>query len=215
MKTDKILCFLVLISVVGCATPFGTYMKDRGNDFADCFKADVGVGLGIDAQVMVTDIVAIGVGGSVTRKVGFKGRHVNDWWDKHFGFPLMPFLLIYEVEGRPCWPWVTTSIGTFGGEWEHALMKCYLPHHEDPNFPTAHTWSVLFLNCANLIGCRVKPFIDVYDIECGVTAGVVGARVGFSPGQFLDFVLGWSGVDIGKDDTKEKEKEPTVPAKEP
>ncbi|MCZ6689741.1 MAG: hypothetical protein O7H41_09070 [Planctomycetota bacterium] len=28
----------------------------------------------------------------------------------------------------------------------------------------------------------------------------MGARVGFSPGEFVDFFLGWFGVDIAGDD---------------
>ena len=29
---------------------------------------------------------------------------------------------------------------------------------------------------------------------------MVGGRVGFSPGEFLDFLLGWVGIDIADDD---------------
>lgn len=45
-----------------------------------------------------------------------------------------------------------------------------------------------------------KARIHAFDIEAGVFAGIVGARVGFSPGEFVDFLLGWFGVDIAGDD---------------
>ena len=41
--------------------------------------------------------------------------------------------------------------------------------------------------------------LRVADIGVGVAA-IVGARVGFSPGELLDFTLGIVGVDIGNDD---------------
>ena len=32
------------------------------------------------------------------------------------------------------------------------------------------------------------------------SAPLLGASVGFSPGEFLNFLLGWFGVDIAGDD---------------
>ena len=42
--------------------------------------------------------------------------------------------------------------------------------------------------------------IHAFDIEASVYAGIVYARAGFSPGEFVDFLLGWFGVDIAGDD---------------
>lgn len=42
--------------------------------------------------------------------------------------------------------------------------------------------------------------IHVLDVEARLYLGVVYAKVGFSPGQFVDFVLGWFGADIAGDD---------------
>ena len=42
--------------------------------------------------------------------------------------------------------------------------------------------------------------IHAFDIEASVYAGIVYARAGFSPGELLDFLLGWFGVDIAGDD---------------
>jgi hypothetical protein len=43
--------------------------------------------------------------------------------------------------------------------------------------------------------------IHAFDIEAGISALFVGVRVGFSPGELLDFLLGWFGIDIAGDDT--------------
>ncbi|MCZ6691323.1 MAG: hypothetical protein O7H41_17180 [Planctomycetota bacterium] len=45
-----------------------------------------------------------------------------------------------------------------------------------------------------------RAHIHAFDIEASVYAGMVYARAGFSPGEFVDFLLGWFGVDIAGDD---------------
>jgi hypothetical protein len=42
---------------------------------------------------------------------------------------------------------------------------------------------------------------DRFDIEASATAILWNIRVGFRAGQFVDFLLGWFGLDIGYDDT--------------
>ena len=42
--------------------------------------------------------------------------------------------------------------------------------------------------------------IHVFDIEAGFFVLFAGARAGFSPGEFVDVILGWFGVDIAGDD---------------
>ena len=42
--------------------------------------------------------------------------------------------------------------------------------------------------------------IHAFDIEAGVFVLLAGVRVAFSPGEFVDFFLGWFGVDIAGDD---------------
>jgi hypothetical protein len=45
-----------------------------------------------------------------------------------------------------------------------------------------------------------KARVHAFDIEVGVFALILGARAGFSPGELLDFILGWVGIDIAEDD---------------
>ncbi|MCZ6691091.1 MAG: hypothetical protein O7H41_15995, partial [Planctomycetota bacterium] len=42
--------------------------------------------------------------------------------------------------------------------------------------------------------------LHAFDIEAHLVIGFVGVRAGFSPGEFVDFLLGWFGVDIAGDD---------------
>ena len=51
--------------------------------------------------------------------------------------------------------------------------------------------------------------LHAFDIEVGATVLIIGARAGFSPGEFLDFLLGWFGVDIAGDDHRLEPREKT------
>ena len=189
-----------LLLLAGCATPFGTYMKDRGNDFADIFKADIGYGLGIDAHVIATDFIATGAGASATSKIGFKGRYVDDWKDYHIGIPILPFIEWMNTSqcGGAHVDWCITDVAQLGTGKGGTV-------HEDSSFPSTGSMSILFVNTIGFVDDK-KPLLDKFDLECSATAGVIGVHIGFSPGQLFDFVFGWTGMDIGKDDTKDKEK---------
>ena len=43
--------------------------------------------------------------------------------------------------------------------------------------------------------------IDQFGLELGAFGGVVGTRVGFNPLEFVDFLLGFAGLDLLFDDT--------------
>ena len=82
---------LILIALVFCTScaGFGTYMKDRGLDFVDCFKADVGYGYGLSADIKATSFINAGAGFSLMHKYGFKGRYSGYWGDIQAGFPFV------------------------------------------------------------------------------------------------------------------------------
>lgn len=47
---------------------------------------------------------------------------------------------------------------------------------------------------------RTRARVHAFDIEASVHALLVHVRAGISPGEILDFALGWVGVDIAADD---------------
>ncbi len=197
---------LFIISAViccsGCA-PFSVYIKDRGLDFIDCFRADIGVGIGVDVHVKVADLISLGFGVSGLDKVGMKGRHVGRWKDVHASLLIIGFVNV----GRPV-------------DEKYIDVKRYL-NGEIIEYKRTHivggyqTISYMGINSGPLIlpgffshesppAEPLDPFEDMvnaFDVEVGATAGVVGVRLGFSFGQFLDFITGWFGADIAKDDT--------------
>ena len=45
-----------------------------------------------------------------------------------------------------------------------------------------------------------KARLHAFDVEAGVFVLFFGARAGFSPGEFFDFLVGWFGFDPANDD---------------
>jgi hypothetical protein len=45
--------------------------------------------------------------------------------------------------------------------------------------------------------------MQFWDLEVGVMALVAGVDLGFNLAEFADFFLGWFGLDLGGDDTRE------------
>jgi hypothetical protein len=50
-----------------------------------------------------------------------------------------------------------------------------------------------------------RDWLHDFDFEAGGMA-LLGITIGFSLGEFLDFLLGWFGLDIADDDTPSRRK---------
>jgi hypothetical protein len=87
MKTVVLIAFICALILSGCASE-DKFMLDRWADFADIFKADVGVGIGAGAQLRATELLSLGAGGGVMWKTGFKGRYSGSWKDIEIGWPV-------------------------------------------------------------------------------------------------------------------------------
>ena len=66
--------------------------------------------------------------------------------------------------------------------------------------PTIHWRASPRVWSADAIRRNRRAHIHLFDIEVRVHALIMSARAGFSPGEFVDFLLGWFGVDIAGDD---------------
>lgn len=74
-----------VISALGCQSSFDLYAKNRGNDFLDMFKAKVGVGIGLHADIEATDMAHLGAGASAI-PLTF-GINKNSPWLKKYFYP--------------------------------------------------------------------------------------------------------------------------------
>lgn len=173
----------VAFSGVSCANP-GAYWADRGLDFVDCFKVSGGLGMGLDVHARVTDYYSIGFGFADTVNAGFNGRKLEISNNMHAG------VVGYDL-------YVKSRLLSTG---ENVRVN---------NTYISVLGFVLFDYDSIFKNAVVA---DRFDIEVAATLVYLNARVGFRLGQFADFLLGWTGVDIGYDDTP---AEIAAPAPEP
>lgn len=172
-------CFLLS----GCA-----YFENRARDLLDVVHVDVagGAGLGLHARASV---VHTGFGYGQMYRMGLLPRP----WGKHATVGIRPEFhsdfLIHQragvMSGTPnafyddplAFTWLSRKDET---EDLHHCWFLHLPDHA-PALPRGRAWELL-------------------DVSVTANAGLVGARLGASPGQWFDFLLGWFGLDIAGDD---------------
>jgi len=166
---------LLVICVAGCSTP---YMIDRGRDAADIFTIGMDYGIGAKARVgpIQTGLIFAAPAG------GLRGGQISDGG----AGPLVPtqWDLQYIFGGNEvfCRTFITPrpergkDFEAIGGDiapfWHH------LYYGENTPSPAPYYYS------------QIEIAVDL----------LVGVRLGFNPGELLDFLLGWFWVDIYHDD---------------
>jgi hypothetical protein len=166
--------------VQGCA-----YTAARGRDFTDVLSLGISGGGGLGARATATRLVALELGAQ-------KDEKLVGWRERNFG-------------------WVESSYGLLFASWRQpSLDEEPLPEKspfqlittsQRRNFFPARTEveetrHIFFI----LAGARgVRP-VTALDVGVGLSALIAGLEVTVSPGELVDFLLGWFGVDIGRDD---------------
>jgi len=153
----------------------GTYFKDRLNDFVDIFSLSLSLGIGVQANVRVTQIVEAGGlfwGGS---KFGFIGRQGGAWEETVAEFG-MPGFYIRSVQ-------ITPASGNI----------------EPANTERGQS---LWIFCGDE-GIPYDSGYDRKFWQVGATAhaGLVGLDFSVNLKELFDFLLGWTTLDISNDDT--------------
>jgi hypothetical protein len=186
-KTIQLLLLVGLAAIsTGCAST-GGYFVDRGRDAADIFTASVGEGGGAKARVgpiqvglfAGTDLAGLR-SGEIFPQTGVSPRGEDVYWS-------------LAIPGEWGWlagwdAWRPSQTATARGKTVGAGSRFpFVMTEVGPN--DRSVWS--------------RPYI--YQIE--VAAGLGGTlRLGFNPGELLDFVLGWFIIDIYNDDLEWKKR---------
>ncbi|MCZ6691122.1 MAG: hypothetical protein O7H41_16160 [Planctomycetota bacterium] len=198
---------LILIAIItvatGCQTTVGNYLGNRGRDLGECFtiQAALGVGLAVEAKLAGVAHVCVGAGGPVL-PLGFEYGRFNP----PRIYDIVPFHSAYA--GLP--------VSFLLGPKSHTGTRLY-PLHLSSDFPRNEEHSCYWLlpglfsfqrDVKWIWGSQGSTWarIHAFDIEAGVFVGIIGVRAGFSPGEFVDFLLGWFGVDIAGDDVRVKSR---------
>jgi hypothetical protein len=182
---------LVLVVVAlagsGCISP-RAYFADRWADAKDVFTASVGTGGGVKARVGPIN-AGLFVDSDVAGLRGGEGFFIPGDFNHRAGLfeDIDYVVLAWGVEGfTPQGNWSLRERGK-----------------------SFDAYGIVFF--------RARPGCYSYYTQIEVAAGAGGTlRLGFNPGELLDFVLGWFGLDIYGDDLNaRKEREEEKKAKEP
>jgi len=222
-------------ALAGCMTP-GTYWRDRGADLLDCATVQAGYGILAEAQVQTTPFIGTGLGMGWARLWGFDGRAAGRFERVHVALPFYPFLVPFVRRfGRELSRAIAEALAApFGLElrppapveplplWERLLTSSSVIESPggdaSPQRFRRRGAKILVLDARVIPAARSDPLFEdempprhpvtALDMTVAATLMPVSARVGVSPGQILDFLLGWTTIDIANDDAKSQE---TIP----
>lgn len=182
----KITVQLAILSVTacltGCTSPNG-YLVDRGRDAADVFTAAIGTGAGVKIRVgpVQAGLMANNdLEGLRCGRIGPLGSF-GDYMDTVTPFP-------YKVSERSRYfldkeyPWRYPRYA-FGDDY-------FMGSDRGKNYAAVSPFP--FLSLAG------QP--EYYSQVEVVVAAFVSIRLGLNPGELLDFLLGWSTLDVYGDD---------------
>jgi len=184
MKIVKTVCCVVgAICLTGCCTMHG-YLTDRAHDASDVITATVGIGVG--AKVRAGPVQA-----ALLYNVDQVGLRAGKYFCAALGDD--PTLEVYSL-----FPFPYSELGPAG------------------NFGVEVPATILFEGDKRGKGfAAYSPFPCIAvgadpefytQIEVAIGLGL-STRLGFNPGEFLDFLLGWVGIDIYNDDLNKKRKD--------
>ena len=168
----------------GCASP---YLKDRGNDLSDIF--DIGITISSEAQFRLDFqpfLFTLGYSDVEGKLIGFGSRNwgVND----------------FESKG---WGALLTGEGKYGtGPFNPADPRQVWPVNS-PNAPEEQP-----LYGMGLLPPAESQVLWTKYVECnkGIHLGWVGIHLPCRPLDLIDFVLGFTTLDIMQDDTASAEQ---------
>jgi hypothetical protein len=174
-----ILSLAVIATLTGCST---TYMVDRRRDAADILT--LGVGLGLGAKV----------------RVG----------------PLQTGLLFEsDMAALRGGEFVNYKEGAYNEEFLFTGMEIFAPEEFKPPYPqrgkTFKAYGGLsWIPFVHLVNEETEMHCYSYYTQIELVGALYGSvRVGVNPGELVDFVLGWTTIDIFNDDVETKKTKET------
>ncbi|MCZ6689659.1 MAG: hypothetical protein O7H41_08660 [Planctomycetota bacterium] len=225
----------ILMVATGCQTTVGNYLANRGRDFGESFRVQVGAGPGIGVSVAGAGLAHVGLSVAMVPRVAGIGwaygegysfglGAAGNTWDTEVDYSVIVPAFVAAVAAvvskgkghggtRLVWyPIPTTRRGRISGTSARggriSGTSAFHWQQEAVSQPSLNG-RLSDHSCYCILPCvlsrvsrkaRPKAGVHAFDVETRVYAGIVYAKAGFSPGEFLDFFLGWFGVDIAGDD---------------
>jgi len=198
-RTAQLVVLLSLaVLATGCATP---YMTNRGRDAKDIVTGMIGWGGGAKARIGPANVGLFAAFDLSGLRGGHCGPVSHDFAPYDLTLTLCSLerfdsYLLEDAKARHktffSQGYLGLTVAGLGMEAYRKVGDAYHPKKvERLDFlPT------------DLIGQEILPYYTQVEIAMGVWRTL---RLGFNPGELLDFVLGWTGIDIFNDDVEKWE----------
>ena len=197
---------LALLLLTSCSA-VGNYAADRGLDFLDQYRVAVGAGTSVGVRAKALGLADTGL------MMGLRPRATSLGW--RYGTPLVFNINDSRMDGNQA-QIITTSTtvglnigdGSYASGWNSFAVLPAVFTWTDAT-PTDFDWEVPeegttfedshWLWSSETFANNRYAQIHAFDVEIGI-ALLVYLDVGLSPGELLDFWLGWLTIDIAQDD---------------
>ncbi|MBI3818937.1 MAG: hypothetical protein HY286_09635 [Planctomycetes bacterium] len=177
-KLLKSLLLLIPASFfTSCKTTTGGYFQDRLNDFIDIVPFDVAAGPGFYVGARGTAFAGVGIGYDKVRRAGWHHRTANATEAS-------------DLRGFKSWR-----------ETEAGLVVLWT-RSDDPTKGAGNVGFIVPVQ-PEKTPLSFRPGLELgsaLDAEVTIHLGFVGLRIGASPLQAIDWLLGWTTLDILNDD---------------
>lgn len=176
-STIAALSLMIACALPSCKTTTGGYFSDRLNDTIDMIPFNVAAGPGFYIGARATAFAGVGIGYDETHRAGWHHR-TSDAKDPA---DLKGFKSWHEKEVGVVALWTRTS---------------------DPDGGAGNVGFVVPTRCEEF-PWKFRPHLEAgsaLDAEVTIHLGIVGFRIGASPIQAIDWLLGWTTLDVLNDD---------------
>lgn len=193
--TLPVLFIFLPFFVTSCKTTTSGYFADRLNDTIDMIPLNVAAGPGFYIGARATAFAGVGIGYDEAHRAGWHHRTS----DAKEASDLRGFKSWHEREMGLVVLWSRTDDPSGG-----AGNVGFVVPVQDREFPF-----------------KFRPHLDAgsaLDAEVTIHLGIVGFRIGASPIQAIDWLLGWTTLDVLNDDLNARfyntrEEKPEKPGK--
>ena len=199
MRGALLVLGMAAVSAAGCQSPVGRYFANRARDFGECWRVEVGAAMGLGVGVNAPGLAHVGLGG------GKSSARSSLGWDYGHAFAFRassdsPHEALIEFWLPLPLPFPGDPSPTF---LSHVAGPSRLRRGSDDHKCVGWLPCVWDLASAPSVQDPWPRWraIHAFDIEVAAYAGLLHARLGFSPGEFADFLLGWFGLDLAGDDS--------------
>jgi len=180
-----ILALAAIPTLTGCSTP---YMVDRRRDAADIVTLGVGAGLGAKARVGFLQAGLLGQSDFAALRGGEFVHYDEGAFNGEFLF----------------------TEGAFDEEFLFTGTEIFAPREFKPPYPqrgkTFKAYGGLtWIPFVHLLNEGIETPCYSYYTQIELVGALLGSvRIGVNPGELVDFVLGWTTIDIINDDVETK-----------